>query len=185
LKCNYYHASLDADNRSGVLKAWLQRGGLITATSSLGTGVDYPEIVRVLHVDTPYSAIDFAQESGRAGREGQLVDAVILVESPRQKAPALDIPVDHSWHALDEAAIQEFINPRLGACRRSILSLFLDGQSVTCTQAQAANCDLCSKGSTELTNVLKQDAQEEAKLRNTLQELVNGCPVCWLRGSPT
>ena len=102
--------------------------------------------------------MDFAQESGRAGREGQLVDAVILVESPRQKAPALDIPVDHSWHALDEAAIQEFINPRLGACRRSILSLFLDGQSVTCTQAQAANCDLCGEGSTELTNVLKQDA---------------------------
>ncbi|CAN9192094.1 unnamed protein product [Alternaria alternata] len=129
LECDYYHAGLDADDRSRVLKAWLQRGGLITATSSLGTGVDYPEIVGVLHVDTPYGAMDFAQESGRAGREGQLVDSVILVESPRQKAPALDIPVDHSWRALDEAAIQEFINPRLGACRRSILSSFLDVQN--------------------------------------------------------
>jgi hypothetical protein len=34
-------------------------------------------------VDTPYGAIDFAQELGRASREGQLVDLVILVESPR------------------------------------------------------------------------------------------------------
>jgi superfamily II DNA helicase RecQ len=32
----------------------------MVATSSLGTGVDYPEIVRVLHVGAPYGMIDFA-----------------------------------------------------------------------------------------------------------------------------
>ena len=34
----------------------------------------------VLHVGLPYGMMDFAQEAGRAGRQGELVDAVVLVE---------------------------------------------------------------------------------------------------------
>jgi superfamily II DNA helicase RecQ len=55
-------------------------GGFIVATSALGTGVDYPDIVYVLHVGVPYGMIDFAQESGRAGRGGEAVDSVIVAE---------------------------------------------------------------------------------------------------------
>ena len=58
LKCAYYHAGA-ADNEER-LKAWLERGRLIVATSALGTGVDFPGIVFTLHVDIPYSMIDFA-----------------------------------------------------------------------------------------------------------------------------
>jgi superfamily II DNA helicase RecQ len=49
------------------------------ATSALGTGVDFPGIVFVLHVDLPYSMINFAQESERAGRAGEDVDSIIMV----------------------------------------------------------------------------------------------------------
>ena len=52
------------------LQDWLEKGGLMAATSALGTGVDFPGIVFVLHVGMPYGMIDFAQESGRAGRAG-------------------------------------------------------------------------------------------------------------------
>ncbi|KAF2463237.1 uncharacterized protein BDR25DRAFT_362955 [Lindgomyces ingoldianus] len=47
---------------------WLGSGGLIVATLALGTGVDYPGVVYILHVGMPWSMIDFAQESGRGGR---------------------------------------------------------------------------------------------------------------------
>ena len=50
------------------------------ATSALGTGVNYPGIKSVVHVGMPYGLIDFAQESGRAGRGGEEVDSLILVE---------------------------------------------------------------------------------------------------------
>jgi superfamily II DNA helicase RecQ len=66
LGCGYYHAG-DID-RAEQLETWLGEGGLIVATSALGTGVDYPGIVFILHVGMPWSMIDFAQESGRGGR---------------------------------------------------------------------------------------------------------------------
>ena len=55
----FYHA--DADGKDERLQRWLDNGGLIFATSALGTGVDFPGVVFVLHVDIPYGMIDFAQ----------------------------------------------------------------------------------------------------------------------------
>jgi superfamily II DNA helicase RecQ len=57
LKCAYYHARA-ADNEER-LKAWLEQGGLIVATSALGTGIDFLGIVFTLHVDILYGMIDF------------------------------------------------------------------------------------------------------------------------------
>jgi superfamily II DNA helicase RecQ len=36
-------------------------------------------VVYILYVGIPWSITDFAQESGRRGREGEIVNAVILV----------------------------------------------------------------------------------------------------------
>ena len=58
LDCGYYHA--DADNRAEQLQEWVEQGGLIVATSALGTGVDYAGIVYILHVGMPWSMTDFA-----------------------------------------------------------------------------------------------------------------------------
>jgi hypothetical protein len=90
--------------------------------------------------------IDFAQESERASREGELVDSVILVEQPRRAMPLLNKPVDHQWRALDQSAIQQFIHASPGAYQQNILSLYLDGRSAICTQIQAASCNLYSEG---------------------------------------
>ena len=74
----YYHA--DVIDRADRIKTWLERGGFITATSALGTGVDFPGIVFILHAGVPWSMIDYAQESGRGGRGGEVADSVIVVE---------------------------------------------------------------------------------------------------------
>jgi superfamily II DNA helicase RecQ len=174
---------MESEQRSQALKSWLKSGGLITATSSLGTGVDYPQIVRVLHVGVPYGMIDFAQESGRAGRGGELVDSVILVEEPRQAMPPVLEPVDQQWRTLDTGAMHQFIHAGPGACRRNILSMYLDGQSAMCAQIQAANCDVCGEGAPEWADALKKEAQEEAQIRQALNELVDGCPICWVMGN--
>ena len=78
LRCACYHAS--NIERAERLKQWLLDRGLIVATSALGTGVDFLGIVYILHVGMPWSMIDYAQESGRGGRAGKRVDAVVLVE---------------------------------------------------------------------------------------------------------
>ncbi|CAN9385033.1 unnamed protein product [Alternaria alternata] len=51
LGCGCYHAG-DIE-RAERLKQWLLDGGLIVATSALGTGVDFPGIVYILHVGMP------------------------------------------------------------------------------------------------------------------------------------
>ncbi|KAF7174543.1 hypothetical protein CNMCM5623_007767 [Aspergillus felis] len=43
---------------------------VIAATSALGMGVDIPNICSIIHIGTPRMLLDYAQESGRAGRDG-------------------------------------------------------------------------------------------------------------------
>jgi superfamily II DNA helicase RecQ len=58
LGCGCYHAGVpDCGDRLGQ---WLEEGGLIAATLALGTGVDFPGIVFILHVGMPWSMIDYA-----------------------------------------------------------------------------------------------------------------------------
>ncbi|KAF1934618.1 P-loop containing nucleoside triphosphate hydrolase protein, partial [Clathrospora elynae] len=95
LGCGYYHAGVV--DQADRLKQWLRDGGFIVATSALGTGVDFPGIVFILHVGMPWSMIDFAQETGRGGRAGERVDLVIVVEhgeverTMEQKEEDLDV----------------------------------------------------------------------------------------------
>lgn len=49
-------------------------------TTALRTGINYCGIKAVVHSGLPYELIDFTQESGKAGRDGEAVDSVILPE---------------------------------------------------------------------------------------------------------
>lgn len=50
---------------------------LIVATSAFGLGVDIPDIQRVIHWGIPSDVEEYVQESGRAGRNGELAQAII------------------------------------------------------------------------------------------------------------
>jgi superfamily II DNA helicase RecQ len=67
-----------ADRAEGLVE-WIEKGGLIVATLALGTRVDIAGVVYILYIGMLWSMTDFAQESRRGGREGEIVDAVILV----------------------------------------------------------------------------------------------------------
>ena len=58
LDCAYYHAG--RVDRAERLQQWSEGGGFIVATSALGIGVDFPGIMFILHVDMPWTMIDFA-----------------------------------------------------------------------------------------------------------------------------
>lgn len=53
LGCAYYHTSIEVEERAKGLQEWVEHGGLIVATSALGTGVEYAGIVYILHVRMP------------------------------------------------------------------------------------------------------------------------------------
>jgi len=171
LGCAYYHAGA-ADNE-GNLKRWLEKGGLMVATSALGTGVDFPGIVFVLHVDLPYSMIDFAQESGRAGRAGEEVDSVIIVEEGRVER------LSRQMRGVDEFKMMEFVTTR--TCRRAVMSMHLDGESIECAKEDMARCDRCGEGLTALERSYRRAAYERQVVEEVLDEVSDNCASCWVR----
>ncbi|KFX91232.1 hypothetical protein V490_06015 [Pseudogymnoascus sp. VKM F-3557] len=85
--CHYYHGNPEDSNahflaqREAGFQAWL--GGempYIVATAALGTEIDVPGITHVIHLEAPHSIIDYAQEAGCAGRSGERVVAVVVIE---------------------------------------------------------------------------------------------------------
>ena len=48
--------------------------------AALGTGIDVLGIIYVIHLESSYSIIDYAQEAGCAGRARERVTAIIIIE---------------------------------------------------------------------------------------------------------
>jgi ATP-dependent DNA helicase RecQ len=74
-----YHAGLDAETRARVQEGFQQGAvDVVVATVAFGMGIDKPGIRFVVHRDLPRSIEAYAQEVGRAGRDGALADCVLL-----------------------------------------------------------------------------------------------------------
>lgn len=173
LGCGFYHAGMGAEDRTNRVDRWVSDGGFIVATSALGTGVDYPGIVYVLHVGVPYGMIDFAQESGRAGRGGEAVDSVILVDEEAGRA-------EDASQSLDKSVMRAFVYSK--RCRRAIMSSYLDGHGVECGMQDCAACDRCGEGVAEWHSWQQREAYERDDVCRVLDELADGCAACWVTG---
>jgi len=67
-----YHAGMDYDVRAAT-QAWFNESedGIVVATIAFGMGIDKPNIRYVYHYNPPASLEAYAQEIGRAGRDGK------------------------------------------------------------------------------------------------------------------
>ncbi|KAI1463758.1 P-loop containing nucleoside triphosphate hydrolase protein [Daldinia caldariorum] len=114
LGCSMYYSGVGSDEQKArIVEDWIT-GALgsrvIAATNALGAGLDVPDIRAVVHADAPYRLSDFAQESGRAGRDGAPADSIVLCRrivrdegsNARAQAPpkGLGIGTIFSWSEL-------------------------------------------------------------------------------------
>jgi ATP-dependent DNA helicase RecQ len=66
-----YHAGLDDDRRHAIQDGFMAASGrVIVATIAFGMGIDKADIRAVYHYNLPKSLENYAQEVGRAGRDG-------------------------------------------------------------------------------------------------------------------
>lgn len=119
LGCPAYHSQ--QVNRAGVLQGFIDGiTPVLVATSALGMGVDVPDIRCVIHVGMPRTLLDYAQESGRAGRDGLDSRAILIQPAGWDDAGG--------WMGAVVPGEEERMQAYLKAdCRRQVLDKYLDG----------------------------------------------------------
>ena len=81
ISATYYHAGLDTAERDRRQSMWMEGGfRVMVATNAFGMGIDKADVRFVVHMDLPDSLEAYFQEAGRAGRDGQPAEAVLVYD---------------------------------------------------------------------------------------------------------
>jgi RecQ family ATP-dependent DNA helicase len=147
LDCKAFYHDVDIDQKKRILKDFATGvSKVVVATSAFGLGIDIPDIRVVIHADVPRTLIDYAQESGRAGRDGLKSEAIIVARhgliDPRQNDIEPETTIENGIE-LNVMLVQKLLR---AGCKRVVLDKFFDGREdrVACEKEEekCQNCEI-------------------------------------------
>ena len=137
---SYYREVGDAEQKKAIVRQLCQgKQQVFTATNALGLGIDAPSIRVVIHVGIVRELRGYAQESGRAGRDGLKSEAIILHRAKYDKAGRYR---GLGLHKEVEAEMGEFIGSE--GCVRVVIDRVMDGRTDrVCCEEEEEKCYRC------------------------------------------
>ncbi|MGY3724044.1 ATP-dependent DNA helicase RecQ [Granulicatella balaenopterae] len=81
LKMDTYHSKRSKEDRQSIQKQFIKNQlDILLATSAFGMGINKKDIHTIIHYHVPANLEDYVQQIGRAGRNGENADVILLYD---------------------------------------------------------------------------------------------------------
>ena len=154
-----YHAGLEREERQARQNRFVTEDDLVmAATIAFGMGIDKPDVRFVFHTDLPGSVEAYYQEIGRAGRDSDPAEAMMVFGPGDIRLRRQFIEQEENTDEDHKRREVSRLNALVGyaeaqGCRRQTLLTYFGDQSEPC-----GNCDNC------LNPVELRNGQDDAEL---------------------
>jgi len=171
-----YHAGLESEEKRKIQIGFSKNSyRAIAATTALGMGIDKKDLRFIIHFDIPGSITAYYQEVGRAGRDGERAEGILLYDKADRKVQDYFIdsalPSENDFHSVLKTIDSAETPPNLTSIKRLT---GLHPTRVTIVLAELIEQQFLQKESLKGTQVYKTYKQGQSLdlSRYTTQHLV-------------